>query len=417
MLVTKDILYPGTYHLPDGRDWTCTPGDVRNACVMGNRMQSSGNLSAPLIWGHDWAVDPVPLGELLSTLNVRDYQASVAKNCIGFAKSYSLEVHKGEPVLLATIEIPREQDAKQFERTRYVSPRVNTDFTDTYGRFWPGTSIGHIASTPLPVQQRQQPVMLSTLTPTRTPNSSRFTVFLSLDSKVKKMADKEDKKEEKKEGGEGEGAMGCMPRILSALAMMGHQMPDSVKSPDDLALALETMAANGMGGSGDEPDGDEYGGDEDETPQPGQTESAVTPAMLSAMPLPARQALETSANNGKQDLLSRLARVEKVGIPRGVVTKADVDNARATITKADTSKMLSVLGSGSKKSRAVFQLETWEKALGIKPGKKNNAPVDLSNLQAVDAPKVPGGNKNPTEDEIKKAAERARERVAVKRTK
>lgn len=412
MLVTKDILYPGTYHLPDGRDWTCTPGDVRNACVAGNRMSASGNLSAPLIWGHDWAVNPVPLTELLSTLDSRDYQASVARNCIGFAKKYTVEVHKGEPVLLATIEIPRDSDAKQFERTRYVSPRVNRDFTDTYGRFWPGTSIGHIASTPLPVQQRQQPVMLSTLT--RTPNSSRFTVFLSLDSKVNKMADKADDKKETKS--DGDSGSGYMPRLLAALATMGHQMPDSVKTPDDLALALETMAANGMGG-GDEPDGDEYGmGEEDEPPQPGETQSAVTPAMLSAMPMPARKALETSAASGKQDLLSRLSRVEKVGIPRGVVTKSDVDTARATITKADTSKMLSVLGDGSKKSRAVFQLETWEKALGIKPGKKQSAPVDLSNLQAVDPPKVPG-NGQPSAEDIQKAAERARDRVAMKRTK
>lgn len=403
MIVEKDILYPGSYTLPGGEVWTCSHGDVRNAFAQGNRMLASGNIAPPVIWGHDYASVPMPMPVLLSMIeNPRKFAGDTAKNTFGYTKSFSLESQRGDPVLLASLEIPDPEAAKQFKTTRFVSPRVDHDHTDSNGRYWPGASIGHIAATPLPVQSRQRPVMLSA---DRRPGTSRTTVFLSLE--YRKMAD-----ENKDKTGSN-----AMSRILTALSSMGHTIPDTVTDPDGLALALEVMAANAPATPAVDNDFDDDDMNDTDTPGPNDVESSVTPAMLSAMPIPARNALENSAKDSKANLLRRVSRVASVGVTRGVVSAAEINQIKAIIEGADTSKMLSMVGQGSAKSKAIFKLETYERACGIKPGATSKKPsdggtVNLDRLQAVPAPTLDGNNP----DEIAKAAERAKQRVAANRT-
>jgi hypothetical protein len=403
--VTKDILYPGVYHLPNGEKWECSPADVRNAAVQGRRMLAAGNIAPPLIWGHDYLSVPMPVPVLLSMIrDGREFASSTAKNTFGYATGFDLETVKGDPVLMAKIEIPSDKDAEQFAKTRYVSPRVDRDYTDSNGRSWRGATIGHIASTPLPVQSAQRPVMLST--DWRHPGRSRSTVFLSLESRSMPAEPKP-------------GDSNAMGRILSALSLMAMSIPESVKTPEDLALALETMAANQTGGGfgdpaptldemptgeGDMPTGDET---EDESMRP-----AMSPAMLSALPTAAQASLRQAADSFRASLLARIKRVASVGIPRGVVAGSDIEAMRATVNNADTSLMLSVQQSGSAKSRVLFQLETFERACGIRPGSKaKDGGTNLSRLQSVHPPALDGALPKTRADEL---AEAARARMAVK---
>jgi hypothetical protein len=135
--VHKDLLRPGTYTLPNRVKWTCTPADVRNACVIGNRMLHHADaLSPPLIWEHDWNAEAIPLRVLLSAMagdERREFAAGFAKNVFGHASRYYLRDERGQPALWAEARIKADA-APRFEVARRASITTTGPGTEPTGR-------------------------------------------------------------------------------------------------------------------------------------------------------------------------------------------------------------------------------------------------------------------------------------------
>lgn len=405
--VVKDVLYPGTYHLPDGRVWKCSDHDVRNAVVNGNRMLAVGNVAAPVIWEHDIKSNPVPFEALLSALGTkrREWRAGFAKHTFGYARRYWIEHRGGKPVAFAELAVEDEKAANQMKNTRFVSPRINRDYTDFHGRTFPGLSIGHVAATPHPVQDQQLPVMLGGIAPG--PGRSRSSVFLSLDFlEGKQMADDTDKGGKKGEPDAG-GDSGAMNRILGALANLGVIVPEGVQLDDlgSLALVLETVAANKAAPTNPDPDmGTIDDGDGD-----GPGDSAVTPAMLSGLTGVAATAVLETVKQGRADLSTRLRTVERKAVETGLLTVPEVKKMYAAFSGMTDAVLLSVMGNGGQKNAAVMRLEMVERHLKVQPSKakagKNREPVNLSGADAIKRPNL--GMGEPDADEIERAKQDA----------
>lgn len=422
MAVEKDILYPGVYTLPTGGRWECTAQDVHSACVNGNKMLAAGNTAAPLIWEHDWNAVPTPLPKLLSWLGdrVRDWAAGYAKHTFGYASGFRVGIDRGEPVLYSANTIPRAGDRAQFEATRFVSPRVDRDYTDHNGRFWPGTVIGHIASTPTPVQMRQQPVMLSAagLRPQRC--TARVSVFLSLGSSSMADDDKsKDKGGDKDKGGKGGDVWG---RIKAAMSNLGIEIPDGCSTPEDYALAIETAAMNK---GGDAPPADDLPDLSDDDDMGAATTPALTPAMLSSIPgLTAEQraalehGIKASAAQvaaGRSDLTRRLDRVKARAVADGHLTGAEVGEMAAKFAAIPDAVMLSTMAGQPTKSRAVMKLEMLERFYKV-GGSKTPAGKKPVHLSTVPVPTPAAGQPTGTSAEgVERARAAARERLANRR--
>lgn len=416
-VVEKDILYPGRYHLPTGERWDCSHADVYSACANGSMMLKIGNTAPPLIWEHDWNVVPVPIPKLLSWLGnkVRDWAAGYAKHTFGYASGFRVGIEKGEPVLYAAHTIPLAADRDQFERTRFVSPRVDQDYTDHNGRLWRGTVIGHIASTPTPVQMRQRPVMLGSVKPP--PCSSRLTVFLSLGGSD--MADDADtgKNGDKPGGGD------VWKRIKAALSTAGIQLPDGCNTPEEYALAIESATLNN--GSGGNPPDDVTTTDDDfdDDAAGGGTSPALSPAMLSSIPgLSDEQraglglvieAQTTQVAAGRQQLLGRLARIEGAAIAGGHLTVPEANDMRAKFGAVPETVMLSWLAGKPAKSRAICRLEDLERL--YRGGKKKPATVNLSRTTPVPTPTATAVPQGTRPEGVAAAVEATRKRLAKRR--
>lgn len=416
--VVKDVLHTGVFRLPTGERWECRPEFLRAAVVNGNGMLASGHVAAPLIWEHDLTVDPVPLAVLLSSLDdPRTWAAGVARGTFGYAARYKLETVRGEPVALAAIRVHDDADLKQFEKTRFVSARVNFDHTDTNGRHWPGASIGHIAATPQPVQMKQRPVgwpwgvMLSATLPGR---RSRCSVFLS-DSyrEGAAMAGEngggggDNSAPKKRDGGIGE--------LISELANHDIIIPDGVATDvASLTNALKVVSANKQGeanGNGNTPnDLDDLGG---AGAQPVGGGGAM-PAMLSTNP-----AGKILLDDKRNQLLGRLRRVEGDMVKAGTWTAPVVKQMEKTIRDMPEAKLLSVIQHGGAVSRVIREIEIAERLQKGKPLEviDDDSPgsVNLSGMRPVPAPSHPGApDPAKQEAEIKQATEAARARVAAR---
>jgi hypothetical protein len=380
--VHKDLLRPGTYTLPNRVKWTCTPADVRNACVIGNRMLHHADaLSPPLIWEHDWNAEAIPLRVLLSAMagdERREFAAGFAKNVFGHASRYYLRDERGQPALWAEARIKADA-APRFEVARYVSPRVDHDYRAGDGTYWPGATVHHIAATPRPVQLSQLPVMLSGLIG---PGRSRRSAILSRVFLGATMADEKDD-----EGGEG-GADAGLKKLLTALANFGINLPEGINSIEDLGLAIDTLAANNAGPAATESD------PLDDLDNPPAGADAAGGAMLSDL-----------AANGRKGLAVELKRLERYLVSNHVLTVPQVRQFEADFAKVPQVAMLSSLAGKPTDSDT---LKRWEAAkaklrTAVKGG--GGQPANLSGLDAHPAPDTPHRGV-PTADEI--AAEVAR---------
>lgn len=142
--VKKDILYPGTYHLPDGRTVSYSRADVKHLKRRLKDMLAAG-LHVPMAWGHQDEARPRTVDEIL---------ANRARFCLGHAADAS---ETPEGILEVDLDVPDPADAKRLPSVRFVSPEISEDFVDSTGRLWPGPSITHIAATGRPVQHKQKP--------------------------------------------------------------------------------------------------------------------------------------------------------------------------------------------------------------------------------------------------------------------
>lgn len=140
----KDVLYPGTYHLGDGRVVTYTRDDVVHMAQRTKDMVAAG-LAIPVCWEHQ--DDAVPL-------SAAELRARRARFNLGFlAKG---RVSPGG-FLEAVLDVPLADDAQRLPAVRFISPEIRRDWIDGSGRLWPGLSITHLAATARPVQHKQQP--------------------------------------------------------------------------------------------------------------------------------------------------------------------------------------------------------------------------------------------------------------------
>lgn len=408
--IEKDVLYPGVYTLRGGGRFECPAKYIFQAAANGNRMLRAGNTAAPVIWEHDWEVVPQPIPVLLSALadadRTRDWAAGFARHTFGFVKGYRVGTEKGEPVLWAAHHVPDANDAAQFEKTKFVSPRVDVDYTDFNGRYWPGCVVGHVAATPNPVQMKQRPVMLSGAARPR-PGTSRRTVFLSLGGSD--MADDNGSKK----GDEGGGNARLKSAVQAYMSANGHSFPEGCNTPDEMALVLETLAAQGGGGGGDLSAEDDLGADASGA----GTDAAVTPAMLSGLPKPIQDAARKGIADQKAELTRMLDHVQRVGVPAGSVTAKRCQQMRAAIGGLSDGALLSMVGGKASSSPLLVELRTLARVHGYKrPAAQLSAlgggdpPTDVDEVAIAEPSKGAGASMA----EIDAARQRVKDRHAGK---
>lgn len=152
--VWKDILYPGRWHLRDGRTFECSQSDLSHYTRRMKDMIAAG-LPIPLSWEHQASVKPG---------NPDEARAERTKLTLGHTSA----VRDSAGILETRLEVPDAADAKKLPAVRFVSPFIEWDFVDGSGKKWDGPSITHIAVTPRPIQHTQrafgEPAALS-LTP------------------------------------------------------------------------------------------------------------------------------------------------------------------------------------------------------------------------------------------------------------
>ncbi len=152
--IWKDVLYPGTLHVPTGdpsqpvRVVTFTQDELNNV-VRVNRQKVAEGWNVPACWEHQ-DVWPVHLSQW-------DRLAQQTKNVFAPVVDYRLSK---TGAVEACIEVD-DSDIPTLKRVKYVSPRVSWDWRDSTGRTWPGMTITHVAATPRPVQHKQRAFDLS----------------------------------------------------------------------------------------------------------------------------------------------------------------------------------------------------------------------------------------------------------------
>ena len=412
--VWKDIFRPGKYRDHAGEVHTFTPADVISAYKNGRSMLAASiPFPVPAIWEHDWTSVPMPRTKFLSEIAPdRDKRGELAKNTFGWGDGYRLDFERDkatgevQPVLYAKINSPDSKDLAQLQKVRYVSPRVDWDFRDTLGRTWDGCCVTHIAATSMPVQMNQRPVMLGG------PPSSR-TLFLGAPMADPKAGDKD----------KGGAAGGDMSRLKSALTANGLGIPDTAGDLDSICLALETLAMSNTTVD-PEPETDEAGDDMGDSNAVGAANS-MSPAMLSALPVEARQAVEAgmkaqekATSVHRASLIKRFKAVQGKAAERGIATAAELSHLERRLTGVS----LSFNGEGDLLMNAAIRelsvIENAVKATGggqKNDGKKKGGPrvggVDLSSITfGGDAAPQPG---TPEFDVLlAKEKERAGQRVA-----
>jgi hypothetical protein len=372
MIVQKDIFRPGEYRLPDGREVKFTAADVRRAYENGLAMLRN-RFAIPAIYEHDEHATPVQLSGSADP----NWPESFARKAVGHVTGFSLREEGGVPVLWASHEIP-EEDAKQWAKARFASPRLDVNASDSKGNRYPGYSVQHVAITPRPIQVEQSPVQLST---------TAYTAPIYLSMEYLKMADENDDK-----GGSDTGG-GEFKRVKDALSSMGHTLPDSVTDWNGLATALEVLAANGGATEPDDMDDmDDQDGD-----GTGETTAAAPPIMMSAQQ---QKVHERLVNAERRSLATRAETATRKLVARGLLTADQASKFNAKFTSVS----LSFASDGSvKRNELVAQLETYEQLAAN--AKRTGNSVNLSNTTVMPQPQINGRDPKTTEQRQKDAAD------------
>lgn len=176
--IWKDALYTGTVKVPTGdparpiRVETFGPKDLQNACRLGNEMVGSG-WHVPSCWDHQ-DVGP-ELDSRKVQLSFRDKLADRARNTFGFIGGFRIK----DDILEVKIDTESEEDFKQLQKVKFVSPQIYYDWIDSTGKKWPGVTISHVAATPRPIQNKQKPFNLANSVPSQMDPSSKPPLRLS----------------------------------------------------------------------------------------------------------------------------------------------------------------------------------------------------------------------------------------------
>jgi hypothetical protein len=371
MIVQKDIFRPGEYRLPDGREVKFTAADVRQAHKNGLAMLRN-RFAIPAIYEHDEHATPVQLSGSADP----NWPESFARKAVGHVTGFSLREEGGVPVLWASHEMS-DEDAKQWAKARFASPRLDVNASDSKGNRYPGYSVQHVAITPRPIQVEQRPVQLST---------TAYTAPIYLSMEYLKMADENDDK-----GGSDTGG-GEFKRIRDALAKLGHAMPDSVTDWAGLATGLEVLAASGSGDMDDMDDMDDQDGD-----GTGETTAAAPPIMMSAQQQKVHDRL---VNAERRSLATRAETATRKLVSRGLLTADQANKFNAKFSSIN----LSFASDGSvKRNELVAQLETYEQLAAN--AKRTGNSVNLSNTTVLPQPQINGRDPKLAEERQKQASE------------
>lgn len=224
---TKDVLYPGTYSVADGKGGRRkVVFDRAKVELLTQRMKDmlAAGLAIPLAAEHQDRGKPLTAEERKAEW--------VKKLTLGWAEAAELAP---EGYLTTRVEVPIAEDARRIPAVRFVSPEIVEDFVDGTGRKWPGPSITHLAVTPRPVQQNQkpfQPVQMSC-------------VRLSLSDYEGEPMDQEPKPNETPKKGEetpSGGGKFSLDELRKVLADDGYGIPDHVTEPEEFLQHLHTAA-------------------------------------------------------------------------------------------------------------------------------------------------------------------------------
>jgi hypothetical protein len=208
----KDILYPGVWHLANGRKEVFTPERVRHLAERLDAVLRAG-LNVPVCWEHQESAVPLSQADLDREL------AEKTRKVIGHVTGVRLSP---EGFIEAAIDVPNADDARRLPAVRFVSPFINQGLPDGSGRAWPGESIWHVAVTPRPVQHTQKPFK---------PVALSQGICLSLDGyKGGSMAEKQ-----KEDGVEG----GSLADLVEALKAAGLNIPEEVSDIAGLIIAVK----------------------------------------------------------------------------------------------------------------------------------------------------------------------------------
>lgn len=260
-LIWKDILHPGTQRDRYGVEFTITPADCRRAKHNLEKMLARG-VRVPLCWEHQPTANPVEGSDPADRL------AAYAKHTFGEVRAARVDP---SGVLWAAHQVDDPKDREQLKKTKFVSPKLFPSYSDSRGGEYRGTTVGHVAATPTPVQFWQKPFELSAggeLYLSYTPDEGAT------------VADEKKPDEKKPEGGAGGGDLSA---LIKALKGRGLVIPDGV---DDLGKLTLVVLANGPAAAPapGEPDADDLEDMDDldlETPDAqGATTAAGGPPML-----------------------------------------------------------------------------------------------------------------------------------------
>jgi hypothetical protein len=296
MKFRKDALYPGEWHLADGRVFNATPQMVKRLAERAKEMIAAG-VPMPLAWEHDDSAKPMTAAERAK---------EVAKTLPGWVESTDLTP---EGILEMIVDVPVAADAERIPAVRFASPHIEDDFKDGTGRIWDGPSILHLAATPRPVQIPQQPFQPLPGT------SLSMPIRLSLNDYKpyrlgENMADDTSKKgDDKGKGGEGDGADARLKNVVDALSKINVVLPkDTTKDNffERVESALLTLAA-----------------------------------ATGANPAPSADADPAAGNPVMMSMAKRLMETEK----KSLVARANALFSTGRITKPAKDKLLAELGT------------------------------------------------------------------------
>lgn len=153
MLVWKEAIIPGVYHLPGRPPFVCRPEDVRYHVgrikeILGSRPVP---LSLPGTWEHQTDVGIQKRDDFTAR---QRQNAELARLTFGHVHDARINAAGNGEVLL---DVQDDADVKTLKRVKNVSPYIVWNVQTPDGKTWPGPSIVHIAATAVPVQWPQKP--------------------------------------------------------------------------------------------------------------------------------------------------------------------------------------------------------------------------------------------------------------------
>lgn len=316
-LIWKDVLWPGRWTYPDGRELRLTPAAVENTYRQSLAMGRAG-LDIPWNWEHQPDSYPRPVEMSAGIFSDPQRRADWARNTIAPVAGFQLRRTRRGPVLYAAINTERlsPDEVERIRRAGKVSCRLDENFRDGRGdgRFFPGFCVSHVAVTPKPVEPNQGPFLMSTGPADRTYYLGHAVPDMAKDDDTPPPKDDEaddadaiggdDAGDAKPAGGQA----GKLQSILDSLAGCGITLPaDVVTNLDSLDMALKVYAATKQG----QPGGDDQGlpataGDA------GATQPGASPPMMMSQAEMQRKYPHRVAND-REELRAKIKRQGRAG--------------------------------------------------------------------------------------------------------